>query len=94
VEGENICNYGTAGAAYELILAELLSTLGLAEVPGTTSLPNTPFLGIVGEVLWLILGGLLLGSREAHAQRNLLTDIVYDFISVTLLGQGQTLRVL
>ena len=61
VEGESIFNDGTAGAAYELILAVLLPTLGLAEASGTTSFLNTPVLGIAGEVLWLIFGGLLLG---------------------------------
>ncbi len=61
VEGESIFNDGTGGAAYELVLAVLLPTLGLAEVSGTTSLLNTPVLAIVGEVLWLIFGGLLLG---------------------------------
>jgi CPA1 family monovalent cation:H+ antiporter len=61
VEGESIFNDGTAGAAYELILAVLLPTLGLAEVSGNPSFLNTPALGIAGEVLWLIFGGLLLG---------------------------------
>jgi CPA1 family monovalent cation:H+ antiporter len=37
---------------------------------------------------------LVLGLPEALAQRNLLTDIVYGVILVTLLGQGLTLRVL
>jgi len=36
----------------------------------------------------------LLGLPEALARRNLLTDIVYGIILVTLLGQGLTLRVL
>src|SRR6266550_8350792 len=61
VEGESIFNDGTAGAAYELILAVLLPTLGLAEVSGNPSFLNTPVLGIAGEVLWLIFGGFLLG---------------------------------
>jgi len=61
VEGESIFNDGTGSAAYELVLAVLLPTLGLAEASGTTSFLNTPVLGIVGEVLWLIFGGLLLG---------------------------------
>ena len=37
---------------------------------------------------------LVLSLPEALAQRNLLTDIVYGVILVTLLGQGLTLRVL
>ena len=61
VEGESIFNDGTAGAAYELILAVLLPTLGLAEASGNPSFLNTPIFGIAGEVLWLIFGGLLLG---------------------------------
>src|SRR6266704_1641476 len=61
VEGESIFNDGTAGAAYELVLAVLLPTLGLVEASGNPSFLNTPILGIAGEVLWLIFGGLLLG---------------------------------
>jgi NhaP-type Na+/H+ or K+/H+ antiporter len=37
---------------------------------------------------------LVLSLPEALAQRNLLTDIVYGVILVTLLGQGVTLRFL
>ena len=37
---------------------------------------------------------LVLSLPEALEQRNLLTDIVYGVILVTLLGQGLTLRVL
>ena len=37
---------------------------------------------------------LVLGLPTALEQRNLLTDIVYGVILVTLLGQGLTLRVL
>ena len=37
---------------------------------------------------------LVLSLPEEIAQRNLLTDIVYGIILVTLLGQGLTLRVL
>ncbi len=37
---------------------------------------------------------LVLSLPEELAQRNLLTDIVYGVILVTLLGQGLTLRVL
>jgi CPA1 family monovalent cation:H+ antiporter len=37
---------------------------------------------------------LVLSLPEEIAQRNLLTDIVYGIILVTLLGQGLTLRIL
>lgn len=37
---------------------------------------------------------LVLGLPAELEQRNLLTDIVYGIILVTLLGQGLTLRVL
>src|SRR5881227_1001861 len=49
VEGESIFNDGTGGAAYELVLAVLLPTLGLAEVSGEPSFQNTPALGIMTE---------------------------------------------
>ena len=61
VEGESIFNDGTGSAAYELVLAVLLPTLGLAEASGNPTFVNTPALGIAVEVLWLIFGGLLLG---------------------------------
>jgi CPA1 family monovalent cation:H+ antiporter len=37
---------------------------------------------------------LVLSLPEALEQRNLLTDIVYGIILVTLLGQGLSLRIL
>ncbi len=75
VEGESIFNDGTGSAAYELVLAVLLPTLGLAEASGTTSFLNTPVLGIVVEVLWLIFGGLLLGFGVGWVASRLLRRI-------------------
>lgn len=49
VEGESIFNDGTGGAAYELVLAVLLPTLGLVEVAGNPSFQNTPVLGIMAR---------------------------------------------
>src|SRR6266480_3359252 len=157
VEGESIFNDGTGGAAYELVLAVLLPTLGLAEVAGNPSFQNTPaltnlvqsfpgiFFGVLGALIgrilmiyifiplqdvlarwwahripkrssrlsrprpippaWrpvMVLSGLrgalslalVLSLPDALAQRNLLTDIVYGVILVTLLGQGLALRTL
>ena len=42
----------------------------------------------------MVLSGLRGALSLALEQRNLLTDIVYGVILVTLLGQGLTLRVL
>jgi CPA1 family monovalent cation:H+ antiporter len=84
VEGESIFNDGTAGAAYELILAVLLPTLGLAEASGTTSFLSTPLLGIVGEVLWLIFGGLLLGFGVGWGTSHLLQRIDDHLIVITV----------
>ncbi len=49
VEGESIFNDGTGGAAYEMVLAVLLPTLGLAEVSGDTSFQNAPAMGIMAS---------------------------------------------
>ena len=84
VEGESIFNDGTAGAAYELILAVLLPTLGLAEASGTTSFLNTPVLGIAGEVLWLIFGGLLLGIGVGWVASRLLRRVDDRLIVITV----------
>ena len=84
VEGESIFNDGTGGAAYELVLAVLLPTLGLAEVSGTTSFLNTPFLEIAGEVLWLIFGGLLLGFGLGWVASHLLRRIDDHLIVITV----------
>jgi CPA1 family monovalent cation:H+ antiporter len=84
VEGESIFNDGTGGAAYELVLAVLLPTLGLAEASGTTSLLNTPVLGIVGEVLWLIFGGLLLGFAVGWLVSHLLRRIDDRLVVITV----------
>src|SRR5436305_2119125 len=75
VEGESIFNDGTGGAAYELVLAVLLPTLGLAEVSGEPSFQNTPALGIMAEVLWLIFGGFLLGLGVGWLVSHLLRRI-------------------
>jgi CPA1 family monovalent cation:H+ antiporter len=84
VEGESIFNDGTGGAAYELILAVLLPTLGLAEVSGTTSFLNTPVLGIAGEVLWLIFGGLLIGFGVGWVASRLLRRVDDHLIVITV----------
>ena len=84
VEGESIFNDGTAGAAYELILAVLLPILGLAEASGTTSFLNTPFVEIAGEVLWLIFGGLLLGFGVGWVVSHLLRRIDDRLIVITI----------
>ena len=84
VEGESIFNDGTGGAAYELILAVLLPTLGLAEASGNPSFLNTPILGIAGEVLWLIFGGLLLGIGVGWLVSHLLRRIDDRLIVITV----------
>ncbi len=88
VEGESIFNDGTAGAAYELILAVLLPTLGLAEASGNPTFLNTPVFGIAGEVLWLIFGGLLLGFAvgwvASHLVRRIDDRMVVIPITVTV----------
>ena len=84
VEGESIFNDGTGSAAYELVLAVLLPTLGLAEASGTTSFSNTPVLGIVGEVLWLIFGGLLLGFGVGWVASRLLRRVDDHLVVITI----------
>lgn len=84
VDGESIFNDGTAGATYELILAVLLPTLGLAEASGTTSLLNTSFLEIAGEMFWLIFGGLLLGFGVGWVVSHLLRRIDDRLIVITI----------
>ena len=84
VEGESIFNDGTGGAAYELILAVLLPTLGLAEASGNPSFLNTPLLGIAGEVLWLIFGGFLLGIGVGWLVSHLLRRIDDRLIVITV----------
>ncbi len=84
VEGESIFNDGTGGAAYELVLAVLLPTLGLAEASGNPSFLNTPVLGIAGEVLWLIFGGLLLGFGVGWVASRLLRRVDDRLIVITV----------
>jgi len=84
IEGESIFNDGTAGAAYELILAVLLPTLGLAEASGNSSFLNTPALGIAGEVLWLIFGGFLLGIGVGWLVSHLLHRIDDRLVVITV----------
>jgi CPA1 family monovalent cation:H+ antiporter len=84
VEGESIFNDGTGGAAYELVLAVLLPTLGLAEVSGNPSFQNTPALLIIAEVLWLIFGGLLLGLGVGWLVSHLLRRIDDRLVVITI----------
>src|SRR5438034_10592308 len=84
VEGESIFNDGTAGAAYELVLAVLLPTLGLAEVSGNPTFVNTPAVGIAGEVLWLIFGGLLLGFAVGWIASHLVRRVDDHLIVITV----------
>ena len=84
VEGESIFNDGTAGAAYELILAVLLPTLGLAEASGNPSFLNTPIFGIAGEVLWLIFGGFLLGIGVGFIASRLLRRVDDRLVVITV----------
>src|SRR2546428_2195033 len=84
VERESIFNDGTGGAAYELILAILLPTLGLAEVSGNPTFLNTPAVGIVGEVLWFIFGGLLLGFGVGWVVSHLLRRIDDRLVVITI----------
>jgi CPA1 family monovalent cation:H+ antiporter len=84
VEGESIFNDGTGGAAYELVLAVLLPTLGLAEVSGNPSFQNAPALGIMAEVLWLIFGGFLLGLGVGWLVSHLLHRIDDRLVVITI----------
>jgi CPA1 family monovalent cation:H+ antiporter len=84
VEGESIFNDGTGSAAYELVLAVLLPTLGLAEESGNPTFANTPALLIVVEVLWLIFGGLLLGFGVGWVASRLLRRVDDRLIVITI----------
>src|SRR5256884_1190621 len=84
VEGESIFNDGTGGAAYELVLAVLLPTLGLAGVAGNPSFQNSPALGIITEVLWLIFGGFLLGLGVGWLVSHLLRRIDDRLVVITI----------
>ena len=84
VEGESIFNDGTGSAAYELVLAVLLPTLGLAEASGNPTFANTPALGIAVEVLWLIFGGLLLGFGVGWVASRLLRRVDDRLVVITI----------
>ena len=84
VDGESIFNDGTGGAAYELVLAILLPTLGLAEVSGNPTFANAPGIEIAGEVLWLIFGGLLLGFAVGWAASHLVRRVDDRLVVITI----------
>jgi monovalent cation:H+ antiporter, CPA1 family len=84
IEGESIFNDGTGGAAYELVLAILLPTLGLAEVSGNPTFANTSGIEIAGEVLWLIFGGLLLGFAVGWAASHLVRRVDDRLVVITI----------
>src|SRR6266567_791002 len=72
------------GIGLPWLLALLLPTLGLAEVSGNPSFLNTPALGIAGEVLWLIFGGLLLGFGVGWVASRLLRRVDDPLIVITV----------
>jgi len=84
VEGESIFNDGTGSAAYEMVLAVLLPTLGLAEESGNPTFVNAPALGIAVEVLWLIFGGLLLGFGVGWVASRLLRRVDDRLVVITI----------
>jgi CPA1 family monovalent cation:H+ antiporter len=56
VEGESLFNDGIGAAVFELVLGFILISLGTAK-----SVPSSSSWTVVLEVLWLMLGGLVLG---------------------------------
>jgi len=84
VEGESIFNDGTGGAAYELILAILLPTLGLAAESGETTFLNASAVGIAGEVLWLIFGGFLLGLAVGWIASHIVRRVDDRLVVITI----------
>ncbi len=84
VDGESIFNDGTAGAAYELILAILLPALGLAEESGNLTFLSTSVVGIAGEVLWLIFGGLLLGIAVGWIASHIVRRVDDRLVAITI----------
>src|SRR5690348_9854807 len=84
VDGESIFNDGTAGAAYELILAILLPALGLAEESGNPTFLNASAVGIAGEVIWLIFGGLLLGIAVGWIASHIVRRVDDRLVVITI----------
>jgi CPA1 family monovalent cation:H+ antiporter len=73
VEGESLFNDGVGAAVFEIVLAFLLPSLGLA-VPG-----NLSFWAVAGDALWLMFGGLALGLIVGWLVAQLLR-VVDDFL--------------
>jgi CPA1 family monovalent cation:H+ antiporter len=84
VDGESIFNDGTAGAAYELILAILLPALGLAEESGNPTFLTTSAVGIAGEVIWLIFGGFLLGIAVGWIASHIVRRVDDRLVVITI----------
>ncbi len=79
VEGESLFNDGVGAAIFELVLGVLLVSLGGTEAAYTLSIWITLL-----EVLWLMLGGLVLGVGIGIAAARLLRLVDDHLIEITV----------
>lgn len=76
IEGESLFNDGVGSAAYEIVLGLLLPTLGIS-----SAVSNSSLWGIIGETLWLVLAGPLLGASFGWLVVMLLKRVSdYDYL--------------
>ncbi len=78
VEGESLFNDGVGAAVFEIVLALLLSTLGL------TASAEPSFIMIILDGLWLMCGGLLLGLIVGWGVARLLRLVDDYLIEITV----------
>lgn len=79
VEGESLFNDGVGAAIFELMLGLLLASLGMTEAAYASS-----FWLVVLEVLWLMLGGLVLGIVVGMIVAHLLRLVDDYLIEITV----------
>ena len=79
VEGESLFNDGVGAALFELVVGGLLVSLG-----GTEAMSAPSWWLSIGEVLWLILGGLVLGVGVGVGISRLLRLVDDHLIEITI----------
>lgn len=82
IEGESLFNDGVGAALFEIVLALLLPSLGMTSLAG--AFKGVSFLALESQLLWLFLGGPLLGLLIGWIVTHLLRFVDDYLVEITI----------